>query len=391
MSIQLLSINAKTAPSAVRGYFAFDEEQRKNIRSRLIEQESVSEAVLLSTCNRTEIYCSGEDDTKNLKLMQKILLEAAGCAAMPEITDYLMRFQGRRAVHHLFLVTAGLDSVVLGEDQILGQVKQAYFEAERQHCCKTYFHSLFRMAITASKRIKTDTPMSKTSVSTASLALKAAAEGLGTLEGKNLLIIGASGKIGEIVLKDALDIDGINIFATVRKELPHFLHSKEQCCTLIPYDERYKYLDKMDVIISATSSPHYTITAKHFKENCITPKKRVLFDLAVPLDIESSIGSMEDTLYYSMEDMEKIAQYNNMQKKKYVSEAEEIILKYEEECLKNIVLSANQARLNEIRDKLSQTDTESADKVFDKIIYGIKKESDFAEFDKFIKTLENIF
>jgi glutamyl-tRNA reductase len=234
--------------------------------------------------------------------------------------------------------------------------------------------------------------MSKTSVSTASLALKAAAEGLGTLEGKNLLIIGASGKIGSIVLKDAADINGVNIFATVRKDVPHFLHNKEYGCTLIPYEERYKWLDKMDVIISATSSPHYTITAKHFRENCTTPKKRVLFDMAVPLDIDVSVGNFEDTVYYSMEDMERIAQYNNRQKQKYVSEAEEIILKYEEECLKNIVLSAHQEQLNAIRNKLiEQENTESVGKVFNKIIYGIKKESNFAEFDKFINTLEKIF
>lgn len=187
MSIQLLCVSHKTADTKIRGLFAFDDDAKARIMERLISSPYINEAVLLATCNRTELYCEVREKTETAVLfMQQVLLEEAGVSENSEIQDVILRYEEKKAVHHLFMVAAGLDSVVLGEDQILGQVKNAYLASDKKGYIGNSFHSLFQAAMAAAKKVKTDTPMSKTSVSTASLALKQAGEEFGTLSGKTL-------------------------------------------------------------------------------------------------------------------------------------------------------------------------------------------------------------
>lgn len=395
MSVQLLSISSKTAPIKIRELFVFDKNKQEKILKKLIGYAGINEAVLLATCNRIELYCSGKNDNHNLKIMQDILLEEA-CLNIKEdshkdMTDYILRFYGRNAIHHLFLVTAGLDSVVIGEDQILGQVKQAYFFAKEQGACQSGFNSLFRMAVTAAKKIKTDTLLSKTPISTASLALKKAIECHGSLRDKNVCIIGASGKIGSIVLKDAMAIEGIRLFVTVRSELPHELRCRQHLFTTIAYEQRYKYMDDMDVVISATTSPHYTITKKHFLEHISTHKKRIFFDLAIPFDIENDIGTLDNTFYFSMEDMEELARYNNEQKLHYADEAHHIISRYEQDYLKNVIWGNSADIVEKLKKEMfTIADKQSVEKMIDKLTYGIKKESSLEEFEGFINVIKKL-
>lgn len=393
MSIQLLSISHKTAPTQVRGMFAFDDEQKMNILGKLVSQKEICEAVVLSTCNRMELYCSGEEDNVIFSKMQKIILEEAQAENIPHIADYLLRFQGKRAIRHLFRVTAGLDSAVIGEDQILGQVKQAYYFSKENGFTKSTFNSLFRLSITAAKKVKTDTVISKTSVSTAGLALKKALECHGTSDNKNIMIIGASGKIGSIVLKDALDITGLNIFVTVRDKLSHELYNKAYEYHVIPYEKRYEWLDKMDIVISATSSPHYTITKEHFVKCRKTQKLRVFFDLAVPMDIDSDIGMEEDTFYYSMEDIQELAQKNNEAKLDDVPKAEVILQKYEEQFLKDTLFGSSLDIIKVFEEKAEkELQKKSAGEVVKQFFYKVKENSgadEFAQFMEIVKKISN--
>lgn len=374
--------------------FAFDDEQKMNILGKLVSQKEIREAVILSTCNRTELYCSGEKDNVIFSKMQKIILEESQGENIPQITDYLLRFQGKSAVRHLFRVTAGLDSAVIGEDQILGQVKQAYYFSKENGFTQSTFNSLFRLSITAAKKVKTDTVISKTSVSTASLALKKALECHGRSDNKNIMIIGASGKIGSIVLKDALDITGLNIFVTVRDKLSHELYNKAYEYHVIPYEERYEWLDKMDIIISATSSPHYTITKEHFVKCRKTQKLRVFFDLAVPMDIDSDIGMEEDTFYYSMEDMQELAQKNNEAKLDDVPKAEVILQKYEEQFLKDTLFGSSLDIIKAFEEMAEkELQKKSAGEVIKQFFYKVKENSgadEFAQFMEIVKKISNL-
>jgi len=401
MSIQLLSISHKTARASLRGRFVFDSEQTKDILKQLTEPDGqqentgIEEAVLISTCNRTELYCSGTPENQNFIRMQHVLLAAAGIEKNSEThmaaLDAFRRFSDKNAIHHLFCVAAGLDSAVLGEDQILGQVRNAYFLAMESGYTKTTFHCLFQSAITAAKRMKTDTILSKSSISTAGLALKTAMECQQDLPVKNVMIIGASGKIGSIVLKDALDLQGLNIFITARHELPHPLHGQDMRYTVIPYEKRYEYMPDMDIVISATASPHYTVMKEHFLAQNPPVKKRVFFDLAVPADIEPEMSQVPETVCYSMEDMQELARQNNAAKLEALPKAKAILSKYEEQFVKNMAfgeaLPAIAALSERAQEALGQ---ESAYSLVHKFVCQAKKNCDADEFVQFTKILNKI-
>lgn len=401
MSIQLLSISHKTARASLRGRFVFDSEQTKDILKQLTEPDGqqentgIEEAVLISTCNRTELYCSGTPENQNFIRMQHVLLAAAGIEKNSEThmaaLDAFRRFSDKNAIHHLFCVAAGLDSAVLGEDQILGQVRNAYFLAMESGYTKTTFHCLFQSAITAAKRMKTDTILSKSSISTAGLALKTAMECQQDLPVKNVMIIGASGKIGSIVLKDALDLQGLNIFITARHELPHPLHGQDMRYTVIPYEKRYEYMPDMDIVISATASPHYTVMKEHFLAQNPPVKKRVFFDLAVPADIEPEMLQVPETVCYSMEDMQELARQNNAAKLEALPKAKAILSKYEEQFVKNMAfgeaLPAIAALSERAQEALGQ---ESAYSLVHKFVCQAKKNCDADEFVQFTKILNKI-
>ena len=238
----------------------------------------------------------------------------------------------------------------------------------------------------AAKKVKTDTPMSKTSVSTASLALKQAGEKFGTLSGKNIMIIGASGKIGNIVMLDALDIEGANVYVTARNHIPE----KNVRCNIIDYKDRYEHMEKMDVIISATSSPHYTVTRKHFEEK--EHKNKVVFiDLAVPFDISPDIEEIQGVARYSMEDMDRLAAKNNELKKSYLCDAKEIIREYEQEYLKNEIFRANREKIDRFMAYIKENaEKKSLDAAVHKMIFDIKEKSNAQEFQDFVEIIAKI-
>lgn len=401
MSIQLLSISHKTARASLRGRFVFDSEQTKDILKQLTqnsgdaEDAQIEEAVLISTCNRTELYCSGASENQNFIKMQKVLLAAAGIEKNSEThmaaLDAFRRFSDKNAIHHLFCVAAGLDSAVLGEDQILGQVRNAYFLAMESGYTKTTFHCLFQSAITAAKRMKTDTILSKSSISTAGLALKTAMECQQDLPVKNVMIIGVSGKIGSIVLKDALDFQGLNIFITARHELPHPLHGQDMRYAVIPYEKRYEYMPDMDIVISATASPHYTVMKEHFLKQNPVPKKRVFFDLAVPADIEPEMSQVPETVCYSMEDMQELARQNNEAKLEALPKAKAILLKYEEQFVKNMTFGEALPAIAALSDMAQQAlGQENVYSLVHQFVCAAKKQCRADEFVQFTEILNKI-
>ncbi len=396
-----MSISHKTARASLRGRFVFDSEQTKDILKQLTEPDGqqenagIEEAVLISTCNRTELYCSGTPENQNFIRMQHVLLAAAGIEKNSEThmaaLDAFRRFSDKNAIHHLFCVAAGLDSAVLGEDQILGQVRNAYFLAMESGYTKTTFHCLFQSAITAAKRMKTDTILSKSSISTAGLALKTAMDCQQDLPVKNVMIIGASGKIGSIVLKDALDFQGLNIFITARHELPHPLHGQDMRYTVIPYEKRYEYMPDMDIVISATASPHYTVMKEHFLAQNPPVKKRVFFDLAVPADIEPEMSQVPETVCYSMEDMQELARQNNAAKLEALPKAKAILSKYEEQFVKNMAFGEALPAIVALSERAQETlGQESAYSLVHKFVCQAKKNCDADEFVQFTKILNKI-
>lgn len=384
MSIHLLSISHKAAPVTIREFFGFSVAEQKDMMERLCQQKIIEECVILATCNRTELYVYSKSKSQDVfRVMKKALLVAAGQEENDEITKYIWRYYGESAIHHLFQVAAGLDSMVIGEDQILGQVKQAHETARNMGRCKTYLNTLFRDCVTGAKKVKTATDLSRASVSTASLAIKAAATQLGGLEHKKVMIIGASGKIGSILLKNLQGIQGIDLYVTTRnRSLSKKIHG-DVGYSEVEYDDRYSYIEEMDVIASATASPHYTILYNEIKEYVAT-RQKVFLDLAVPTDIESKIGTIEGYSYFNMDDFNFVAQSNNEKKKKAAQMAGNILEEYEL-CYKRwLVFQEALPVMREVEEQfLALAEEKSPQRALQQMFYDIREESTPEELEKF--------
>lgn len=272
--VHCISISHKNANVAVREKLAFSgREQEKFIRNNM---------VILSTCNRTEFYftdCSVSSTAR----------EICGFKGFPydDFKKIMKVYTGDGAVLNLYRVACGLESEILGEDEILGQVKAAYYFAHERVKLSYEINTVFKGAVTAAKKIKTETLMSKSAVSIGTLVA-------GFIHSRGLkkaLVIGISGKTGTIIAKNLLSYKDIAVSATLRDRREDYI--KLSNVSYIPYSERYKYMGETDVVISATTSPHYTVTAGEILRQGI--KGKVFIDLAVPRDIDEDIS--ENDIY----------------------------------------------------------------------------------------------
>lgn len=392
MGIQIISISHKIAPLHVREMFAFTEEQQKNMMEKMTEHLEVSECVVLSTCNRTEMYVYANSESKGyvFQLMEDVLLGEAGAAEEEDIGNYLLFYHGDKAIHHLFQVAAGLDSMVIGEDQILGQVKTAHKQARDAGMTGVYLNTFFRMAVTGAKKVKTETELSKTSVSTATLAIKVAEEELGSLKDKKILVIGATGKIGGIVLMNLQSLHQADIYVTTRSNKLISTKHGNNDFTMIEYDERYQYLDQMDVVISATSSPHYTLTYSKMRKKLCENKPRVFVDLAVPMDIEAKVSAIENTYYYNIDDFTRIARENNQKKLREAEAASGILDEYELQFKQWMVFQKSLPVMARVRDNFMKvTEHKGVEKAFDHFFYWVRENNSPEDLETFFQCLDH--
>ena len=404
MGIQLLSVSHKAAPLEIRQLFAFSLSQQIRLMKALKEDGEIKEVVVLATCNRTEVYIYSEEEKERLiydkmtDIVTKFSLENQENAkdTIQYMSEYYRLYHGEKAIHHLFQVAAGLDSMVIGEDQILGQVKRAHNIAREHGMCGVYLNTFFRYCVTGSKRVKTETDLSKTSVSTATLAVKALQEQLGTLQGKHIMIIGSSGKIGNIVLKNLQSIGGMHLYITMRginatkKEESEHTHGNGLTTSyeIIPYEERYHYMEKMDGIVSATASPHYTITKAHLKKYH-TGKKKVLVDLAVPMDIEHKVQELEGITCYHMDDLQHAARENNERKKEEAKYAKEILKDYESQFKKWFLFQHSLQTVHSIIEHLTEEiEEKGSKKALSQFFYQVREEIEPEQLEVFLQAMK---
>ena len=392
MGIQIISISHKIAPLHVREMFAFTKEQQEEMMRRMTDCLEVSECVVLSTCNRTEMYVYSESGSEGVVFnrMEDVLLECAGAQEEEDIGNYLLFFHGKKAIQHLFEVAAGLDSMVIGEDQILGQVKEAHKQARAIGATGVYLNTFFRMAVTSAKKVKTDTDLSRTSVSTATLAIKVAEEALGSLRGKKVMIIGATGKIGGIVLMNMLSLNGPEVYVTTRSnKVISTKHGQNNFLT-IEYEDRYDYIDAMDVIISATSSPHYTLTCSRLRKCMRSNKPRVFVDLAVPMDIESRVSDIGGVAYYNIDDFTRIAKENNQKKLQEARAATGILEEYELQFEQWMVFQKSLPIMAKVRDNFMKvTEHKGVEKAFDHLFYWVRENNDPEDLEMFFRCVNH--
>ena len=381
MGISLIGISHHNTPLAVRELFAFPAERQQELMKEMIARDIAEECVIISTCNRTEVYIYTACPGGNFTELQDLVLEFAGAQDVENIGDYIRFYNGSKAVRHLFHVASGLESMVMGEDQILGQVKRAHDQARETGTCGVYLNTLFRYAVTAAKKVKTETDLSRTSVSTATMAIKAAEQGLGTLHGKKVMIIGASGKIGSTVLKNLQCIDGAEVYITSRNMgQAGEDHHHKITYRVMEYEKRYELVNEMDAIISATSSPHYTLTYSKMAEKLVTEKPRVLVDLAVPIDIEAKVEKLPGIMRYDIDDFQELARTNNEKKQHEVVAADQILDEVQMDFERWMVFQLALPDMASFKEWMEQeAEKKGLDKAIDKMFYRLRDHSTPAE------------
>lgn len=323
-----ISVSFKRCGENIRRTFAFDENRRKEF----VRKISGFSPVILCTCNRTEAYLYGGG---SLSAGEKLLYELAGVDPRG-MTAITLRYSGEQAVRHLFSVACGIDSMILGEDEILRQTKAAYYFSKNLIPLIPETNMIFQAAFSSAKKVKTGTMLSKTSISTAALAAKEAAR---SGENVNVLLIGASGEIGSKILKNLLSYKNVTVFAAARSHNSRIaLKAKDPALKIIDFSERYRYISQCGCVISATSSPHFTITAEKFSEAVSDGKNRLFIDLAVPADIDPEIKNIKGASLIGIDQFELLAKDNNIRKLESAEQVHTILSAGTDELRKRLSL-----------------------------------------------------
>lgn len=285
------------------------------------------------------------------------------------------------AVRHLTKVAAGIDSMVLGEDEILRQLKEAYQTALDAGMTGFEFNTVFQMSISAAKSIKTDTGLSTTPVSFGTLAANEVFHWPG--DQKQVLIIGVTGKIGSITAKNMAGKPGLTLFGTTRSRHRHKdLGLDPSVITMVPFTERYSLMDQADVIISATSSPHYTVTQEELEKTLKTSKDRLFIDLAVPADIDSSIADMDGVKLLNIDWFRKTAERNNSIKQHEAEVADQSAEAYADEIQKELCLHHLITELPELKQTIDENG-------LDNLIFSLRSLADRSQVEAVSKWLDD--
>ena len=321
MSLHVLGINHQTAPVALREKVAFGPEALATALQSLRALPQVREAVLLSTCNRTELYAHTEDDGRAL---------ADWLAAHPgtghDLHAYLYRRADADAVRHLFRVATGLDSLVLGEPQILGQVKQAWAASRQAGTLGGRLDRLFQEAFATAKRTRTDTRIGANPVSVASTAVRLAQDSFARLSDSTVLLIGA-GETIELAARHLVEAK-VQRLLIANRTLAHAqeLASRHGGIAL-PLDELNRHLAEADIVISATAARTPILHRAQVEHALRTRKHRpmLLLDLAVPRDIDHDVSGLRDVFLYTVDDLERAIEDNRRSRREAAEQAEAII------------------------------------------------------------------
>ncbi|MCC8042332.1 MAG: glutamyl-tRNA reductase [Oscillospiraceae bacterium] len=372
-NIECISVSFRTAPSHIRGRLAFTEETQRKFLKKACENR-ISQCVIICTCNRTEVYYCGMYESAIG------LLADFGGFDVRELTPLIMRFCGKNAFFHLYRVACGIDSMVIGEDEILGQTKSAYSRAKEENTAGFELNRVFLGAISCAKKIKTETALSKTSVSVATLA---ANEAVKFSEKPTVLLIGGSGKTGSIMLKNLISHRHVSIYVTERshnEDLNTFRDIPQ--IHIIDYSHRYSVINDCSCIISATSSPHHTITAQGLSENNVNNSHRLFIDLAVPADIEKSAAEESGARLMGIDYFEQLSAENNALKQDSVEYAKKIIENCADELFKEFAFHSFLLLMREAEDKFTSVG-------FEKLIYKLKSDLTSSEFSALLKSLKS--
>ncbi|WP_339250797.1 glutamyl-tRNA reductase [Sporosarcina sp. FSL W8-0480] len=330
MNTIVVGVNYRTAPVELREKLSFVEAELPKAMKALQKEKSILENTIISTCNRTEIYAVADQIHTGRYYVKRFLANWFNMD-IEELSPHLLIYENDAAIEHLMRVTAGIDSMVLGETQILGQVRDSFLKAQEIGTTGTVFNELFKQAVTVAKRAHSETAIADNAVSVSYAAVELGKKIFGSLKDKHIAILGA-GKMGELAIKNlhgsgAGKVTVINRTLSKAEEMARQFGGnaksmKELQCTLL----------EADILISSTGAPNFVIDFElmQFVEKLRKGKPIFMVDIAVPRDLDPRIGDLPNVFLYDIDDLQGIVEANLAERKRA---AEEIGLMIEEEIV----------------------------------------------------------
>ncbi|ERI11562.1 glutamyl-tRNA reductase [Aneurinibacillus aneurinilyticus] len=330
MHILTIGLNYRTAPVEIRERFAFLEQDKPEALAKLQNTKSILECVIVGTCNRTEIYAVVDQLHTGRHFIKNYLSEWFD-VPREEFIDHIYIKENDAAVRHLFHVVCGLDSMVLGETQILGQIKDAYALSQSQGATGTVFNKLFQQAITLAKRAHSETEINKNAVSTSYAAIELGKKVFGYFDNKTVLVLGA-GKMSELTAKH-LHANGAPRVLVANRTYERAVSLAEKFRGMaMPMEQLQDALVLADIVISSTGSDDYVVTKRDVETIMRKRRQRPLFmiDIAVPRDLDPAINDLDGVYLYDIDDLEGIVAANMRERAR---EAEKIGIMIGEELV----------------------------------------------------------
>ena len=326
MTLLALGINHKTAPVALRERVSFTPDTLDQALNSLLSQPMVQSGVVLSTCNRTELYLSVEQQADLQERLVRWLCEYHDLRE-EDVRNSLYWHQDNAAVSHLMRVASGLDSLVLGEPQILGQVKKAHADSSRDHALTSELERMFQKTFSVAKRVRTETEIGANAVSVAFAACSLARQIFESLSSVNVLLVGA-GETIELVARHLREHSVRKLMIANRTRERAQLLADEVGAEVIGLADIETRLADADIIISSTASP-LPIIGKGMVERALKARRNqpmLLVDIAVPRDVEPEVGKLANAYLYSVDDLQAIIEQNMAQRKAAAVQAESIVV-----------------------------------------------------------------
>ena len=363
MKLLITGVSHKTAPVEVRERLAFREETLPAALADLRAREGVAEAMILSTCNRVEILVTADDRYNPEAIVNEFLAGRKGVDC-DEIEPHLYRREGREAIHHLFRVAASLDSMVVGEPQILGQLKTAYAAAKDSGALCGWMDGLLTRAFGVAKRIRSETGIGQMAVSVSYAAVELARKIFGTLNGRTIMIVGA-GKMSELAARHLRRSGASHVFVTNRTHERAVEMAALFQGTPVEYTRFVSMLPEVDIVITSSGAPHYVLHKEEMQRVIAARRNKPMFliDIAVPRNVEPSVNEIDNIFLYDIDDLQEVVNANLRERMKEAEHAEALVADEVERMMARLKVAEVTPTIVGFQEQLEQIRTGELEKI----------------------------
>ena len=354
MKLLITGVSHKTAPVEVRECLAFRDEALPAALADLKRREGVAEALILSTCNRVEVTVTTEDSAEPQAIVDSFLADHK--AVSPHtIGPHLYRHEGRDAIHHLFRVASSLDSMVVGEPQILGQLKAAYAAAKDSGAVRGWLEGLLSRAFGVAKLVRSETGIGQMAVSVSYAAVELARKIFGSLDNRTVMLAGA-GKMSELAARHLRSSGASHVFVTNRTHERAMEMAALFQGTPVEYTRFVDMLPEVDILIASSGAPHYILHKDEMQRVIAARRNKPMFliDIAVPRNIEPSVNEIDNVFLYDIDDLQEVVNANLRERMKAAERAESLVAEEVERTMARLKVAEVTPTIVGLQEQLEQ-------------------------------------